>query len=156
MGFVSLSIFHSPSLAFLLVSFINLHAFIQLLHYLKHVHFTNEFGEETKFDDNGDPAAMYDLINWQLGGNREVQYVTVGRFDETMQPKLVIEETNIIWNGNQRQVILHYLLLFNLFSITSFSPFDIFSSIYLYSYVLSKCLIVLKTRKSQNIDKSKC
>ncbi|KAA0714814.1 Extracellular calcium-sensing receptor [Triplophysa tibetana] len=76
----------------------------ELLHYLKHLHFNNEFGEETKFDGNGDPAAMYDLINWQLGANREVQYVTVGRFDETMQPKLVIEETNIIWNGNERQV----------------------------------------------------
>ncbi|XP_052007891.1 extracellular calcium-sensing receptor-like [Xyrauchen texanus] len=76
----------------------------QLLHYLKHVHFTNEFGEETKFDNNGDPVAMYDLINWQLSGNGVVQYATVGRFDETMQLKLVIEEKNITWNGNQRQV----------------------------------------------------
>ncbi|XP_052008128.1 extracellular calcium-sensing receptor-like [Xyrauchen texanus] len=76
----------------------------QLLHYLKHVHFTNEFGEETKFDNNGDPVAMYDLINWQLSGNGVMQYATVGRFDETMQLKLVIEEKKIIWNGNQRQV----------------------------------------------------
>ncbi|XP_016085285.1 extracellular calcium-sensing receptor-like [Sinocyclocheilus grahami] len=76
----------------------------QLLNYLKHVHFTNDFGEETKFDANGDPVAMYDLINWQLSGNGEVWYATVGRFDETMQPKLVIEEKNIIWNGNQKQV----------------------------------------------------
>ncbi|XP_077104229.1 extracellular calcium-sensing receptor-like [Siphateles boraxobius] len=76
----------------------------QLLNYLKHIHFTNDFGEETKFDVNGDPVAMYDLLNWQLIGNGEVRYTTVGRFDETMQPKLVIEEQNIIWNGNQRQV----------------------------------------------------
>nr|XP_055031057.1 extracellular calcium-sensing receptor-like [Misgurnus anguillicaudatus] len=76
----------------------------ELLHYLKNVHFTNEFGEETKFDGNGDPVAMYDLINWQLRDNGEVQYATVGRFDETMQPKLVIEEENIFWNGNQKQV----------------------------------------------------
>lgn len=79
---------------------------MKLLHYLKHIHFTNDFGEETKFDGNGDPVAMYDLINWQLIGNGEVWYATVGRFDETMQPKLVIEEKNIIWNGNQRQVML--------------------------------------------------
>ncbi|XP_050991060.1 extracellular calcium-sensing receptor-like [Labeo rohita] len=76
----------------------------QLLNYLKHVHFTNDFGEETKFDSNGDPVAMYDLINWQLSGKGEVRYATVGRFDEMMQPKLVIEEKNIIWNGNQKQV----------------------------------------------------
>uniref|UniRef100_A0A4W4FQA7 G-protein coupled receptors family 3 profile domain-containing protein n=1 Tax=Electrophorus electricus TaxID=8005 RepID=A0A4W4FQA7_ELEEL len=76
----------------------------QLLYYLKKVDFTNEFGEETKFDENGDPAAMYDLINWQLLETGEVQYVTVGRFDETKSIKLEIEEKQIIWNGNQSQV----------------------------------------------------
>ncbi|XP_056308654.1 LOW QUALITY PROTEIN: extracellular calcium-sensing receptor-like, partial [Danio aesculapii] len=78
----------------------------QLLDYLKHVHFTNDFGEDTKFDINGDPVAMYDLINWQLSGKREVQYATVGRYDETMKPKLVIEEKNIIWSETQKQVPL--------------------------------------------------
>nr|AAW38960.1 putative pheromone receptor CPpr11 [Cyprinidae sp. EA-2004] len=78
----------------------------QLLDYLKHVHFTNDFGEDTKFDINGDPVAMYDLINWQLSGKQEMQYVTVGKYDETMKPKLVIEEKNIIWSGNQKQVPL--------------------------------------------------
>lgn len=94
-----LSIFHSVCL---IQSLINM----KLLNYLKHIHFTNDFGEETKFDRNGDPVAMYDLINWQLIGNGEVRYTTVGRFDETMQPKLVIEEKNIIWTGNQRQVMV--------------------------------------------------
>lgn len=84
---------------------------MKLLNYLKHVHFTNNIGEETKFDGNGDPVAMYDLINWQLSGNREVRYATVGRFDETMQPKLVIEEKNIIWNGNKKQVLLQYNII---------------------------------------------
>uniref|UniRef100_A0A4W5LW28 G-protein coupled receptors family 3 profile domain-containing protein n=1 Tax=Hucho hucho TaxID=62062 RepID=A0A4W5LW28_9TELE len=39
----------------------------QLLHYLKQVEFSNSFGDETKFDVNGDPVAVYDLVNWQLG-----------------------------------------------------------------------------------------
>jgi len=90
----------------------------KLLTYLKHIHFTNDFGEESKFDNNGDPVAMYDLINWQLIGNGEVRYATVGRFDETMQPKLVIEEKNIIWNGNQRQVMLHCDLFISLLFFT--------------------------------------
>ncbi|XP_076853657.1 extracellular calcium-sensing receptor-like [Brachyhypopomus gauderio] len=76
----------------------------QLLYYLKKVDFTNEFGEETKFDENGDPTALYDLINWQLSATGEVQYVTVGRFDETKSAKLEIGENNIIWNANQSQV----------------------------------------------------
>lgn len=95
---------------------------MKLLDYLKHIHFTNDFGEETKFDRNGDPVAMYDLINWQLVGNGEVRYATVGRFDETMQPKLVIEEENIIWNGNQRQVMLQCELYFTVFF--SFPPYS--------------------------------
>lgn len=94
---------------------------MKLLHYLKHIHFTNDFGEETKFDGNGDPVAMYDLINWQLIGNREVWYATVGRFDEMMQPKLVIEEKNIIWNGNQRQVMLQCDLFIYLFFFFTFT-----------------------------------
>ncbi|KAJ7995396.1 hypothetical protein DPEC_G00244130 [Dallia pectoralis] len=38
----------------------------QLLNYLKHVEFSSSYGE-VKFDKNGDPPAVYDLINWQLG-----------------------------------------------------------------------------------------
>lgn len=78
----------------------------KLLHYLKKVDFTNEYGEETKFDANGDPVAMYDLINFQLSETGKVQYATVGTFDETKSNKLLIEENLIIWNGNQRQVSL--------------------------------------------------
>uniref|UniRef100_A0A3B4CAI3 G-protein coupled receptors family 3 profile domain-containing protein n=1 Tax=Pygocentrus nattereri TaxID=42514 RepID=A0A3B4CAI3_PYGNA len=76
----------------------------QLLYYLKKVDFINELGEETKFDVNGDPVAMYDLINWQHLASGEVQYATVGRFDEIRSANLEIEEENIIWNGYQRQV----------------------------------------------------
>ncbi|XP_045067477.1 extracellular calcium-sensing receptor-like [Coregonus clupeaformis] len=81
----------------------------QLLHYLKQVEFSNSFGDETKFDVNGDPVAEYDLVNWQLGAEGQVEFVTVGRFDETIslgRKKLHIQETDIIWNGNQTTVPL--------------------------------------------------
>lgn len=71
--------------------------------------FTNEYGEETKFDGNGDAVAMYDLINFQLSESGEVQYTTVGTFDETKSIKLLIEESLIIWNGNQKQVCLFFV-----------------------------------------------
>ncbi|XP_064158915.1 extracellular calcium-sensing receptor-like [Anguilla rostrata] len=78
----------------------------QLLHYLKQVKFTSKFGEETKFDENGDPVAMYDLINWQITVNGTVEFVTVGRFDGTLSlsNKLEIYEEIIVWNGQQKQV----------------------------------------------------
>ncbi|XP_036392615.1 extracellular calcium-sensing receptor-like [Megalops cyprinoides] len=76
----------------------------QLLHYLRRVEFTS-FGEETKFDENGDPVAMYDLINLQITGNGTVEFATVGKFDGTLSlsKKLEIDEKAIIWNGQQRQ-----------------------------------------------------
>lgn len=65
----------------------------------------NSFGDEIKFDKNGDPAAMYDLVNWQLT-NGKIEYVTIGKFDETAtgKQKLQIQEQNIVWNGNQTKV----------------------------------------------------
>nr|XP_023677070.1 extracellular calcium-sensing receptor-like [Paramormyrops kingsleyae] len=78
----------------------------QLLHYMKQVEFTNEFGETTKFDANGDAVATYDLINWQLTGDGAVRFATVGRFDGTLSPskKLTIDDQAIVWNGNRKQI----------------------------------------------------
>lgn len=69
--------------------------------------YLNSFGDEIKFDKNGDPAAMYDLVTWQLTQTGEMGYVTIGKFDETTtagQQKLQIQEQNIVWNGNQTEV----------------------------------------------------
>ncbi|KAM7412968.1 hypothetical protein PAMA_020385 [Pampus argenteus] len=81
----------------------------QLLHYIKLVKYLNSFGDEIKFDENGDPAAMYDLINWQLRPDGEIEFVTIGKFDETIavgKQKLQIQEQNIVWNGNKTNVPL--------------------------------------------------
>lgn len=67
----------------------------------------NSFEDEIKFDVNGDPAAMYDLVTWQLTPMGEMKYVTIGKFDEITtagKEKLQIQEQNIIWNGNQTKV----------------------------------------------------
>lgn len=69
--------------------------------------YLNSFGDETKFDENGDPAGMYDLVNWQLRPNGEMEFVTIGKFDETTtvgKQKLQIQEQNIVWIGNQTKV----------------------------------------------------
>lgn len=69
--------------------------------------YLNSFGDEIKFDENGDPAAMYDLVNWQLRSDGEMEFVTIGKFDESstaVNQKLQIQEQNIIWNGNRTKV----------------------------------------------------
>uniref|UniRef100_A0A672PYT8 Extracellular calcium-sensing receptor-like n=1 Tax=Sinocyclocheilus grahami TaxID=75366 RepID=A0A672PYT8_SINGR len=43
------------------------------------VNFVDEYGENVFFDENGDPPASYEVINWQLRDG-EVQHVIVGYF----------------------------------------------------------------------------
>ncbi|KAI4815558.1 hypothetical protein KUCAC02_005700, partial [Chaenocephalus aceratus] len=78
-----------------------------LLRYIKQVEYISSFGDEIKFDENGDPAAMYDLVNWQMGQDGGIEFVTIGKFDETTtvgKQKLQIEEPIIVWNGNETNV----------------------------------------------------
>ncbi|XP_075330723.1 extracellular calcium-sensing receptor-like [Odontesthes bonariensis] len=39
---------------------------IMVAYHLQRVNFRNEFGDNVFFDENGDPPASYDIINWQL------------------------------------------------------------------------------------------
>ncbi|XP_078059621.1 extracellular calcium-sensing receptor-like [Mustelus asterias] len=78
----------------------------QLLHYLKHVNFTNRLGEEVAFDENGDPNPSYDLINWRENVDGSVNYVTVGQFDGSLNSnhKLQIDENAIVWNNGKKEI----------------------------------------------------
>ncbi|MGH0143045.1 UNVERIFIED_CONTAM: hypothetical protein FKN15_077589 [Acipenser sinensis] len=60
--------------------------------------------QEVQFDENGDPFPAYDIINWQLDTNGNVQYVDIGYYDGSAPPghELVINEDAIIWNGGQK------------------------------------------------------
>ncbi|KAM4742869.1 extracellular calcium-sensing receptor-like [Anableps anableps] len=81
----------------------------QLLYYLKKVQYLNSFASEIKFDENGDPAALYDLVNWQMNPNGEIEFINIGKFDgmtENVKEKLHIHEEIILWNGNLTRVPL--------------------------------------------------
>ncbi|XP_043916159.1 extracellular calcium-sensing receptor-like [Protopterus annectens] len=76
----------------------------QLLHYIRTVHFRNNIGEEISFDENGDPPALYDILNWQMTQEGMFKYVEVGRFDSRFPAgqDLAINRSLILWNtGNQ-------------------------------------------------------
>ncbi|XP_051512774.1 extracellular calcium-sensing receptor [Myxocyprinus asiaticus] len=71
-------------------------------HHLQRVNFVDGYGENVFFDENGDPPASYEVINWQLRDG-EVQHVAVGYFSTSTDGtyKLTIKEDDIHWNtGN--------------------------------------------------------
>lgn len=67
----------------------------------------NSFEDEITFDDNGDPAAVYDLVNWQMNTDEEIMFVNIGKFDgmaTSDKQKLHIHDEIIFWNGNTTRV----------------------------------------------------
>ncbi|XP_051874577.1 extracellular calcium-sensing receptor-like [Pristis pectinata] len=78
----------------------------QLLHYLKEVNFTNQYGDKVYFDENGDPIASYDIMNWQMDANGSVKIVNVGLFDASAAPgqELFINEDIVTWSNGQTEI----------------------------------------------------
>ncbi|XP_060779027.1 extracellular calcium-sensing receptor-like [Neoarius graeffei] len=78
----------------------------QVVNKLKKLHFTTTVGEEVHFDENGDPAARYELLNWQQGKNGEIVFVKVGFYDGSLQTHLQLSLNNIsiAWAHNKAQV----------------------------------------------------
>uniref|UniRef100_A0A4W4HDL8 G-protein coupled receptors family 3 profile domain-containing protein n=1 Tax=Electrophorus electricus TaxID=8005 RepID=A0A4W4HDL8_ELEEL len=50
---------------------------------LKRVNFTTKNGYQLTFDSNGDPVAVYELINWQFKENGALDFVPVGYYDSS-------------------------------------------------------------------------
>ncbi|XP_066540847.1 extracellular calcium-sensing receptor-like isoform X1 [Hoplias malabaricus] len=77
----------------------------QILDRLKRVNFTTKNGYRVMFDVNGDPVAVYELINWQVQKDGALDFVTVGHYDSS-KPKG--QEFSIIkaisWVGGQIEV----------------------------------------------------
>ncbi|XP_060780458.1 extracellular calcium-sensing receptor-like [Neoarius graeffei] len=73
---------------------------------LKKLHFTTTAGENVYFDENGDPAARYELLNWQQGKNGKIVFVKVGFYDRSLQAHLQLSFKNvsIAWAHKKAQV----------------------------------------------------
>ncbi|XP_063302477.1 extracellular calcium-sensing receptor-like [Pelobates fuscus] len=78
----------------------------QLLHYMKEVRFMLNSGREIYFDENGDPPAIYDIVNWQLSPNGTIRYVKVGSYDTAApQGKIFTFNTSAsLWASGSQQV----------------------------------------------------
>ncbi|XP_056425660.1 extracellular calcium-sensing receptor-like [Hyla sarda] len=76
----------------------------KLLNYIKRTRIRLSSGQELYFDKNGDPPAVYDIVNWQLGPDDTIKHIKVGSYDTTRFSDEVFHiNTSIIqWpNGNQ-------------------------------------------------------
>ncbi|XP_056425683.1 extracellular calcium-sensing receptor-like [Hyla sarda] len=71
----------------------------QLLHYMKKLSLNRSDGRQLFFDENGDPPAVYDIVNWQLSPEGKLQQVTVGSYDTRMTSGNVftINTSNVHW-----------------------------------------------------------
>uniref|UniRef100_A0A3Q3GML7 Extracellular calcium-sensing receptor-like n=1 Tax=Kryptolebias marmoratus TaxID=37003 RepID=A0A3Q3GML7_KRYMA len=53
--------------------------------HIRKIHFQTKEGHEVYFNKYGDPAAKYEIINWQPRDNGIVDFISVGLYDDTVK-----------------------------------------------------------------------
>lgn len=79
---------------------------LQILQHIQRSNFTTKEGDQVFFNQNGDPAAKYEIINWQPGENGSVNFVTLGLYDATLptNKQMNLQKKSIIWTQNSLEV----------------------------------------------------
>ncbi|OCT90678.1 extracellular calcium-sensing receptor [Xenopus laevis] len=74
----------------------------QLLHYIRNVNFKTNDGRQIFFDAIGNPPAIYDIVNWQIGAKGMLEQVAVGSYElNSFNGKTFnIDSANIVWINN--------------------------------------------------------
>lgn len=70
------------------------------------MNFTLQSGETVYFDDFGDPAATYELVNWQRTQEGNTVFMVVGNYDAS-QPnsrQFTMNSMNITWAAGLQKV----------------------------------------------------
>ncbi|KAM5170522.1 extracellular calcium-sensing receptor-like [Mantella aurantiaca] len=78
----------------------------QLLRYMKKVRVQLSKGRELYFDKNGDPPAVYDIVNWQLTPQGAIKQVKIGSFDSKAPSGgvFIINSSAMLWPGSDQEV----------------------------------------------------
>ncbi|XP_028817291.1 extracellular calcium-sensing receptor-like isoform X1 [Denticeps clupeoides] len=80
----------------------------EVVEFLKKVNFTARTGDQVWFDSTGAAAAMYEVVNWQLGPDGDVQFKPVGFYDASLPAgqRFNLRPEIIVWAGGKTQVPL--------------------------------------------------
>ncbi|XP_076853577.1 extracellular calcium-sensing receptor-like [Brachyhypopomus gauderio] len=77
----------------------------ELLDQLRTVNFSTSNGFQVNFDSKGNPAAVYELINWQFKKDGALKMVTVGHYDSSkLRGQEFRMSSAVSWVGGQTEV----------------------------------------------------
>lgn len=72
---------------------------------MEKVNFTTPFGDHVSFDENGDAAPMYDIMNWLWLPDGRIQIQNVGQVKESVKgEELTLDQDKIFWNTESKEV----------------------------------------------------
>ncbi|XP_054832688.1 vomeronasal type-2 receptor 26-like [Eublepharis macularius] len=79
----------------------------QLFSFLRNIRFNNSAGDEIIFDENGDLAAGYDIVNLVTFPNQSFQIIQVGRMESKAIPgeEFSINRSLVTWNHKFQQSV---------------------------------------------------
>ncbi|OCT90635.1 hypothetical protein XELAEV_18019252mg [Xenopus laevis] len=78
----------------------------QLLNYFKKVRVKLDSNREVFFDKDGNPPAIYDIVNWQLGSDGTIKQVKVGSYDTLNSSGDIFNiNTKLMWWATESQEI---------------------------------------------------
>ncbi|XP_017280162.1 extracellular calcium-sensing receptor-like [Kryptolebias marmoratus] len=77
-----------------------------ILQHIQRIHFETKGGDEVYFNEHGDPAAKYEIINWQPRESGIVNFVTVGFYDASLpaDKQMDVQTESLIWAQKAMQV----------------------------------------------------
>ncbi|XP_077327768.1 extracellular calcium-sensing receptor-like [Lithobates pipiens] len=78
----------------------------ELLHYIKRTRFQTKDKTNIFFDGNGDPPALYDIVNWQISSTGSLEQVIVGLYDSSSMDgnTMSLDHAGIVWVNNTTMV----------------------------------------------------
>uniref|UniRef100_A0A3Q1IZP9 G-protein coupled receptors family 3 profile domain-containing protein n=1 Tax=Anabas testudineus TaxID=64144 RepID=A0A3Q1IZP9_ANATE len=80
--------------------------FYHILQQIQKINFKTKEGDEVYFNENGDPPAKYEIINWQPTENGVADFVTVGLYDASLpaDKQLSLQNKSLVWAQNSKEV----------------------------------------------------
>ncbi|XP_034556270.1 extracellular calcium-sensing receptor-like [Notolabrus celidotus] len=79
-----------------------------ILQHIQKIQFKTQDGDEVYFNENGDPPAKYEIINWQPKEDGMVDFAIVGLYDASLpeDKQLILQNKSLIWAQSSKKVPL--------------------------------------------------